>query len=316
LKLGGKRTDLIERLVQPLAEAEEKASAAFAVGEKVQALWDARQRLWQDAQVLKYLGKARYAIVWMSDGDDSEVGPGQVRKNPAEVDAEAPFQAGEAIVAPRAAGSSLWREGVLLADRGDGAFAVAWADGTEEAAFRPDVSRAQKFVPFKQASDFEVGQQLRGTVIAVSELGAYVDIGAGRPGFVHQKRMFEGGLKIGDEVEVEVAIVIPEDDRVSLALAPRPGQQRVKGQDVSSFAGISPYEWLVGEIRHVRPSGFIVEVRSPDGVRAQGLVHMTMIKDGVVENTADEGYEGKQVEVRVERVDAEFGKLGLSMRDP
>ena len=42
----------------------------------------------------------------------------------------------------------------------------------------------------------------------------------------------------------------------------------------------------------------------------QGLVHITQIRDGFVESVEDELSQGQEVEVRIENLDVDAGKMG------
>jgi len=58
-----------------------------------------------------------------------------------------------------------------------------------------------------------------------------------------------------------------------------------------------------------------VTVTAPDSdATADGLVHITAIKDGFVEDVNDEVSEGDEVQVRIVSVDVAAGKMGLTMK--
>merc|ERR1712190_279689 len=85
--------------------------------------------------------------------------------------------------------------------------------------------------------------------------------------------------------------------------------------DVSAFESIASSEWITGKVARTASFGAFVTVTSPDGAStADGLVHITRIKDGFVESVEDELEPGQEVQVRVESVDVAGGKLGLTMK--
>merc|ERR1719221_1987586 len=84
--------------------------------------------------------------------------------------------------------------------------------------------------------------------------------------------------------------------------------------DVSPFENVASDQWLTGKVARVANFGAFVTVTAPDSdAEADGLVHVTQIKDGYVENVADELEEGQEVQVRVVSVDTDAGKMSLSM---
>jgi len=86
--------------------------------------------------------------------------------------------------------------------------------------------------------------------------------------------------------------------------------------DLSAFEGLSPDEWLDGTVARTAPFGAFVSVRAADGTEADGLVHISQIRDGFVENVDDEVSEGQEVKVRVLSVDAGRGRMSLTMKEP
>mmetsp|Transcript_16825 Transcript_16825/g.35124 ORF Transcript_16825/g.35124 Transcript_16825/m.35124 type:complete len:255 (-) Transcript_16825:94-858(-) len=87
------------------------------------------------------------------------------------------------------------------------------------------------------------------------------------------------------------------------------------GDDLSAFEGLSPDEWQDGVVQNIAPFGAFVRVTLPDGSEAEGLVHISQIRDGFVENVDDELQSGQEVKVRVMSVDASRGRISLSMKE-
>merc|ERR1711953_1140984 len=78
--------------------------------------------------------------------------------------------------------------------------------------------------------------------------------------------------------------------------------------DLSAFEGISSDQWLTGTVARVAGFGAFVTVTTPDGeATADGLVHITQIKDGFVESVEDE-LQADEVQVRIQSVDVMGGK--------
>jgi len=127
-------------------------------------------------------------------------------------------------------------------------------------------------------------------------------------------------LEEGSQVDVWVSEVRTMQDgqqRLGLTMAEdkvgvRPPRRPI---DLSSFESVSRDEWLTGTVARCMPFGLFVKLTPPGGGReAQGLVHITEIRDGFVENTEDEAEEGQEVQVCVKNVDSASGRLSLSMK--
>merc|ERR1711972_1318643 len=90
---------------------------------------------------------------------------------------------------------------------------------------------------------------------------------------------------------------------------------RSSGGDVPAFENIGSDQWLKGTVAKLASFGAFVQVTAPDGeAAAQGMVHITQIKDGFVESVESELEEGQEVDVRVISVDVDAGKMSLSMK--
>ena len=58
--------------------------------------------------------------------------------------------------------------------------------------------------------------------------------------------------------------------------------------DLTPFAELSPDEWFKGTVARTAPFGAFVTVTLESGEQADGLVHVSKIKDGFVDNVDDE----------------------------
>jgi len=117
----------------------------------------------------------------------------------------------------------------------------------------------------------------------------------------------EKSVNYGDEVEVWIEKVY--DEKLQLSMMPPP--------DLSKFAGIHPDEFLDGTVDGIAKFGIFVMVKTPgSGAPQKGLVHVSQIKDGFVDDPWSEVEEGQEVKVRVISVDEGAGKLSLSMCSP
>mmetsp|Transcript_58336 Transcript_58336/g.176361 ORF Transcript_58336/g.176361 Transcript_58336/m.176361 type:complete len:532 (+) Transcript_58336:42-1637(+) len=167
-----------------------------------------------------------------------------------------------------------------------------------------------------------------GTVGNIAPFGAFVTVtlpngGPSADGLVHIAQIRDGfveniwdELEVGQEVQVRVTRVDVEAGRMSLSMKPAgSGGAPRAAADLSAFEGVAPDQWLTGTVARTAPFGAFVTVTLPDGgPTADGLVHITQIRDGFVESVEDELQQGQEVQVRVTDVDTGAGKLSLSMK--
>lgn len=207
----------------------------------------------------------------------------------------------------------------------DGTFTVKWADpdgGPEESDVKPE---DMKYPPIP-ISKLEVGQKFTGTINSVRDFGAFVDIGAETDGLVHISRVADERIddiyqycSEGQEVDCWVS-EIRDDGKLGLSMVEskiggRGGGGRREPVDLTPFTEVSPDDFYPGVVQRVQPFGAFVKITLPDGPSADGLVHVSQIRDGFVDNVFDELEEGQEVQVRVQRVDMDAGRMSLSMKE-
>lgn len=204
----------------------------------------------------------------------------------------------------------------------DGTFEVAWEDPDGGPESHP-ISPKEMRYPLIPIEELEVGKQFKGTVRTIREFGAFVDIGAEGDGLLHISRISNERvedvrvyLEEGQEIDCWVSGV-RDDGKFGLTMVEGKldgGGGRPRG-DPSAFAGVSPDEWLNGKVANLASFGAFVTVTNDDGAFADGLVHVSQIRDGFVENVEDELSIGQEVRVRVLSVDVNTGKMSLSMKE-
>lgn len=174
--------------------------------------------------------------------------------------------------------------------------------------------------------DIKSDEWMSGNVVSVRAFGAFVQLQAPgseltAQGLVHVSQMGETRVEdvgsivsVGDEVKVRVIKVDTENKKLSLSMK-QEGAGSGGKSDVSSFNNLSDDEWIDGKVVSIVNFGAFVEVATPaGGAPTQGLVHITQIKDGFVEDAGEEVEVDQDVKVRVVSVDEEKGKIALSMR--
>eukprot|EP00930_Biecheleria_cincta_P077407 TRINITY_DN646_c0_g1_i2.p1 TRINITY_DN646_c0_g1~~TRINITY_DN646_c0_g1_i2.p1 ORF type:complete len:534 (+),score=113.63 TRINITY_DN646_c0_g1_i2:42-1643(+) len=204
----------------------------------------------------------------------------------------------------------------------DGTFQVKWEDPDGGPEDSPVTPKDMKYppIPFEK---LKVGQKYKGTVKSIRDFGAFVDIGAEGEGLLHISRICNDRivdvhqyLEEGQEVDVWISGK-RDDGRFGLTMVegkvdPPPPSAPA---DLEPFADLDPNEWHKGIVLRIASFGAFVSVTLEDGATAQGLVHISQIRDGFVDNPEDELSVDQKVQVRVQSVDLDAGKMSLSMRE-
>jgi small subunit ribosomal protein S1 len=155
------------------------------------------------------------------------------------------------------------------------------------------------------------GAVCQGTVTSLTTFGAFVDLG-GVEGLIHISelswdRVRHPGdvLYPGEEVEVHVLEVNPEEKRVALSL---------KRARPDPWTQVEPHfrvgQVVEGTVTNVVSFGAFVRVA--EGV--EGLVHISELAEGNFLHPRNVVREGDAVQVRVLNIDTAKHRLGLSLR--
>jgi len=198
-------------------------------------------------------------------------------------------------------------------------------------------------------SDVEVGSTLEGTVKGITSYGAFLDIGTQTDALLHVSRMsddfvanVEDVVKKGDVVSVRVVSVDLEKSQVAVTMrseeaesrsnnrgagGKRKDRPRRSGGDrqaqmatIASLAneGFDADKFVEGEVVSMLDFGAFVRVDASqlgENITGEldGLVHISSLAIGRVEKVASVVSVGEKVQIRVKNVDAEGGKVSLSM---
>jgi len=190
---------------------------------------------------------------------------------------------------------------------------------------RPQARRGPNDVSgFEGVSDQE---ELSGTVVSVMGYGAFVEVeppsGVPAQGLVHITQLKDGFVEsVEDEVAIgqKVKVRVLEVDKATnkLRLTMRSASSPSGGKsvtDVSDFVDIPDTEWLTGVVKDLVNYGAFVAVIPPNGGPSiDGLVHISQIKEGFIEDPGEELEVDQEVKVRILEVNTETGKVGLTMR--
>lgn len=155
--------------------------------------------------------------------------------------------------------------------------------------------------------------RFRGTVRAIVDYGAFVEIAAGIYGLLHitdiswkHTASIENVFKVGDEIEVQVLSIDREKGRISLGmkqLLPNPWEFFDRTHPVGSR--------VFGKVTRAQEYGVFVEVE--EGV--QGLVHNSeMSWTRKIPNPMKSYSAGDEVEVMILEIDTERRRISLGIK--
>lgn len=164
------------------------------------------------------------------------------------------------------------------------------------------------------AERFPAGARARGKVVGVADYGAFVQIEPGVEGLVHVSEMSWSKhvkhpskiVKVGDEVEVSVLEVKPDQRRISLGLKqtlPDPWEAAAEKYPVGSM--------VRGRVRNLADFGAFVEIE--EGM--EGLIHIgDMSWTERVKHPSEKFKKGDTVEAKVLKVDTAGRRLSLGVK--
>jgi small subunit ribosomal protein S1 len=151
--------------------------------------------------------------------------------------------------------------------------------------------------------------KLRGKVTKTVLSGAFVDIGLPQEGWVHISQLSEEPVNRvtevvgpGDEVTVWVKKVERRRGRINLTMIEPPA---------IVFSDLKPGMIIKGKVTRLAPFGAFVDV----GVGRDGLVHISELATGFVDNPSEIVSVGEEVEVKVLSVDRARRQIELGMKE-
>jgi small subunit ribosomal protein S1 len=156
------------------------------------------------------------------------------------------------------------------------------------------------------------GDTCRGAVTNLTNFGAFVDLG-GYEGLVHVSELAWSRvnhprdlLHIGQEVNVYVMSISPQEGRIALSL------KRARQNPWESVEQRYQIGQIVrGIVTNVVQFGAFIKVEDD----LEGLVHVSELADGIFMHPRNVVHEGDEVTARVIGVDGRQHRLALSMRD-
>ncbi|WP_281951117.1 30S ribosomal protein S1 [Nitrosophilus kaiyonis] len=160
--------------------------------------------------------------------------------------------------------------------------------------------------------ELEVGDTINVTVSNIEPYGVFVDLGNDVEGFLHISEISwdkkvknpKDYLNIGDEIDVEVIEIDPENRklRVSLKrLLPKPFEEFMKKYKVGDI--------VKGKVTTIADFGAFVKIGNVEGLLHNQDVSWTKEKAKDILNVGDE------VEVKIVKIDEENEKISLSRKE-
>jgi len=161
-------------------------------------------------------------------------------------------------------------------------------------------------------NQIKTGDVLDGKVQRIASFGAFIDLG-GIDGLVHISQVSHEHvgdvsevLSEGQEVKVKVLSVDPANERISLSI-----KDTMPGPWSNIEERAAKGTVLDGKVKRLTSFGAFVEVFP--GV--EGLVHISQIAHKHINTPHEALKEGQEVQVKVLDVNAEDGRLALSIKD-
>jgi small subunit ribosomal protein S1 len=163
-------------------------------------------------------------------------------------------------------------------------------------------------------AQYHGGQRLIGKVVGITDYGAFVELAPGVEGLVHVSEMTWSKrakhpskiVALGDELEVEVLKVDPEQRRISL------GMKQTLPDPWLSLRDKYPVGTIVsGRVRSLTDFGAFIEVE--EGV--EGLVHITDLRwSEKPKHPSEVLRKGETLEAKVLKIDMENRRLSLGIK--
>lgn len=160
-------------------------------------------------------------------------------------------------------------------------------------------------------ADFQVGDEVKGTVTRIMPFGVFVDIGASRDALAPSRLLVKepGEYTVGEELtDLKVATADPENNKLSVGQEGASSSQEDAGR--ISMDDLEVGEKIQGVVRMSKDYGVFVDVGLG---RRDALLPASLLGDG----KTPEMFEANQsIEVYVAQIDAQNQRVTLSLEEP
>ena len=162
-------------------------------------------------------------------------------------------------------------------------------------------------------SELAVGDERTGRVVSLEDFGAFVDVG-GAEGLIHVTELAwkhvthpRQIVSIGEEVQVKVINIDPEQNRIGLSLK----QMEADPWDQIATA-FQDGQLVQGVITKLTKFGAFAQII--DAPEVEGLIHVSELSDERVDHPKEVVKKGDKLTLRVVKIDVRNRRLGLSLR--
>jgi small subunit ribosomal protein S1 len=165
----------------------------------------------------------------------------------------------------------------------------------------------------KRMQELAAGEAHDGTVINLTDFGAFVDIG-GAEGLIHTSelswkhvRKASDLLSVGQKVRVLVTEIDQDRNRIALSL---------KRLEENPWAQIESY-YQIGQLVEVtvtQLTRYGAFARINDAYRMEGLIHISELSAGHIKSASEAVSKGQHLTARIIRIDAEKQQIGFSVK--
>ena len=180
---------------------------------------------------------------------------------------------------------------------------------------RAMVEQDRKAARARLFTELEVGEKRTGRVSALTDFGAFVDIG-GVEGLVHVSELAHRQVakpadvvKVGDTFDVIVLEIKPEKGKISLsrkAALPNPWSSFQSSHKVGDL--------VFGTVSGLAPFGAFVAIETEDHDAVEGLVHISELSRFRVESASEVVAVGEGVWTQILAIEPEKRRISLSLR--
>lgn len=164
------------------------------------------------------------------------------------------------------------------------------------------------------ADRFPIGEKAKGTVVSITDYGAFIELEEGVEGLIHVSEMTWSKkprhpskiVTVGDEVEVMVLNIEPETKRISLGmkqLQPNPWDMVTDNYPVGSI--------IEGKVKNITDFGVFIGIE--EGI--DGLIHVSDLSwTERIKHPSEKYSKGETIQAVVLKIDKEHERFSLGIK--
>ncbi len=157
-------------------------------------------------------------------------------------------------------------------------------------------------------ANLKAKQKFEGHVVRIELYGAFIDFGAEKDGLVHISQISKTRInKVtdvinqGDTVTVWIKEVDAQQGRIGLTMIEPPER---------TMSDLKPDMIVNGTVTKLAPYGAFVNI----GVGRDGLIHISEMAEGHINQPSDVVQEGQEIQVRIVKVNRKKRQIELSLK--